>query len=517
MRTLLIVFALASVLAACHADPPCPPGQVPNDLLQSCVTPPPCDGGAVDERNECVLAQATEEADAGGRLTGVAGRNSDAGGLAGRAGGGGGRAGTSGADAGMEAGRGSEAGRGDSAGRGGSGGAAGRPGPTCGDGHVDPGEACDGNCPTSCPAPMGCLRSALKGTATDCTAECVTTEVTTIKVGDGCCPKGADAATDSDCPKSCGDGVVDTTESCEPTSKDKPCPTVSDCDDSDPCTMDTLSGTAEQCTAKCGHTPIARKGTSCVDSDPCTDDTPVPSSTSCSYECPHNRRQPEPANCADTDPCTDDTPVMSSTSCSYTCPHARREPESANCADTDPCTDDTPVRSSTSCSYTCPHARREPEPANCADPDPCTDDTPAMSSTSCSYTCPHARVTARVNGDSCCPDGEDNRTDSDCTSTIYRKGETVCQGLNGNAGNPNVAVCFGANNVKLGEAGYTDDLGTFYYRADGYRCRDSSPLCTAMLSSADTFKFLPGSGTKSGPVQLAQGERPQAAIACTCQ
>jgi hypothetical protein len=143
---------------------------------------------------------------------------------------------------------------------------------SCGDGRVTGSEKCDigidskspGACPTECPKPTGCLRAKLRGTG--CTAECVSdTEISSCEDDDGCCPESCTNATDSDCSKSCGDGVVQTDqgELCEPASafagsggnSDIVCPT--ECkDDGDSCTTEVYSGIADNCTARCSHTKI---------------------------------------------------------------------------------------------------------------------------------------------------------------------------------------------------------------------------------------------------------------------
>jgi len=66
--------------------------------------------------------------------------------------------------------------------------------------------------------------------------------------GDG----GLDLATPGDMNR-CGNGMVDTDETCDPTSP-AGCPTsVADCDDQNDCTSDSLSGSG--CQATCTHTP----------------------------------------------------------------------------------------------------------------------------------------------------------------------------------------------------------------------------------------------------------------------
>jgi hypothetical protein len=78
---------------------------------------------------------------------------------------------------------------------------------TCGNGVLDPGEICDGNCPTTCtPSTDACAPVVLTGSAAGCTAACTTTAITTCADGDGCCPAGCDATMDMDCAAGPGPG-----------------------------------------------------------------------------------------------------------------------------------------------------------------------------------------------------------------------------------------------------------------------------------------------------------------------
>lgn len=147
---LVLALLFGFVIVACGGPVTCAPGEVPNEALQACVIPKQCDGGTVNERNECVLEQPTEAADAGdvgksttGGLAGRAGGTGTAGrretGSAENAGGTGGmismagrsgQAGSGGSttttpDAGAAAGTGGAAGTNASAGRGGAGGTTG--------------------------------------------------------------------------------------------------------------------------------------------------------------------------------------------------------------------------------------------------------------------------------------------------------------------------------------------------------------------------------------------------------
>lgn len=81
--------------------------------------------------------------------------------------------------------------------------------PTCNNGAVEAGETCDppGSCPTSCAVSAdACAPNVLVGSATSCTAACVTRAISDCAGGDGCCPASCTAATDSDCAAP-GDGA----------------------------------------------------------------------------------------------------------------------------------------------------------------------------------------------------------------------------------------------------------------------------------------------------------------------
>lgn len=116
---------------------------------------------------------------------------------------------------------------------------------TCGNGTIEDLELCDGDCPSTCDDSDVCTADKLSGSATTCNAACMHTKITAPKAGDGCCPAGANATTDSDCKPSCGNGVLEKGETC-----DGQCP---DCDDGNPCTTDTASGSADTCSLTCRH------------------------------------------------------------------------------------------------------------------------------------------------------------------------------------------------------------------------------------------------------------------------
>ena len=143
-----------------------------------------------------------------------------------------------------------------------------QPGGMCGDGVLDPGELCDGDCPEvrDCPAPPpeACARVRVVGDASMCDAQCEGYQETSCIDDDGCCPTGCDFDVDSDCDAPepfCGDGIVNGLETC-----DGDCPTsASMCNDLNACTINGLLGDASMCTAECTSTPV----TACLDADGC--------------------------------------------------------------------------------------------------------------------------------------------------------------------------------------------------------------------------------------------------------
>lgn len=132
----------------------------------------------------------------------------------------------------------------------------------CGNDKIEQGETCDpiASCPTDCDDGNACTRDTLEGVASECTATCVHSEITACAAGDGCCPAGCDSLEDSDCSASCGNDSLEEGETCDPPSS---CP--QSCDDSDSCTDDLLTGSAENCSAACSHRPV----TACKGGDGC--------------------------------------------------------------------------------------------------------------------------------------------------------------------------------------------------------------------------------------------------------
>lgn len=197
----------------------------------------------------------------------------------------------------------------------------------CGNGVVEMGETCDpiADCPTDCDDMDACTSDTLTGSPTNCTAACQNVEITMCVDGDGCCPAACDETTDDDCNASCGNGVLETGETCDPIAD---CPTS--CDDMDACTTDELLGSASNCTAECQYTDI----TTCIDGDGCCpmgcnandDDDCAPICGNDVVEpgetCDPMADCPAPADCNDQDDCTIDTHSGSVMACDAECSYA---------------------------------------------------------------------------------------------------------------------------------------------------------------------------------------------------
>jgi hypothetical protein len=140
--------------------------------------------------------------------------------------------------------------------------------PSCGDGRVNGKEKCDmaiatgqpGACPKSCARIDACTPAALSGVG--CEATCVAQPITQVGANDGCCPPGADATVDPDCAAVCGNGVLESGETCDPK---EACPS---CKSEDQCLVFTSNGDAASCSLSCSFSEVSncRSGDGCCPS-----------------------------------------------------------------------------------------------------------------------------------------------------------------------------------------------------------------------------------------------------------
>jgi len=308
--------------------------------------------------------------------------------------------------------------------------------PYCGNGQLDTGETCDGDCPTNCNDGNPCTVDILTGSASNCSSACSYEHITECASGDGCCPQGCSAKNDGDCSSSCGNGTLESGETCDPPSD---CP--ADCDDGDPCTRDSLTGSAENCNAVCSHQPlfVCADGDECCpagcnantdgDCEPFCGNSALEEGEICDGNCP--------SQCNDGNPCTVDTMTGSPQTCDAVCSY---EPLT-DCNDADGCCPaECNANTDNDCSPSCGNEVIESGetcdppsdcPADCEDGDPCTVDTMTGSAENCNVECSRTTITQCNDDDGCCLAACNANTDNDCNpfcgNNITEEGET-CDG-----------------------------------------------------------------------------------------
>ena len=304
--------------------------------------------------------------------------------------------------------------------------------PLCGNDLVEAGEACDGNCPEVCDDALSCTTDSLSGSATDCNAACVFSEITSCENSDDCCPNGCHHNNDNDCLPSCGNGVVETNEIC-----DGDCPVT--CDDSNSCTMDTLNGSSSTCNSTCSYLDV----TSCTNDDGCC----APGCNSlndndCSPVCQNNLVEAGElcdgncdTTCNDNFACTEDSSSGSAANCDFKC----FNDEILMCSDDDGCCPSgCDSITDNDCQSVCGNLLIELGelcdgdcPTTCENLNACTLGSLIGSSTTCSAECLYTEIITCTSGDGCCAEGCNNLNDDDCASlcsnNIVEPGET-CDG-----------------------------------------------------------------------------------------
>jgi len=293
----------------------------------------------------------------------------------------------------------------------------------CGNGEVDPNETCDppDSCPSSCDDGNACTVDQLTGSAQNCNVTCSHGRISACTPGDGCCPTGCAATTDTDCSANCGNNVVESGETCDPPDS---CP--SSCDDGNACTVDQLTGNAENCNVACSSSSIS----TCTPDDGCC---PIgcgsTTDTDCSASCGNGVLEagetcdpPDscPSSCDDGNACTVDQRTGSAQNCNVSCSSS----SISTCVSDDGCCPTGCVAATDSdCSVSCGNGVVEsgetcdpPDlcPTSCDDGDACTRDQLTGSAQNCNATCGNTRITACTSGDGCCPTGCSTPDDRDC-------------------------------------------------------------------------------------------------------
>lgn len=308
---------------------------------------------------------------------------------------------------------------------------------SCGDFVIDALETCDGDCPTSCDDENSATRDLMVGTAANCNVQCVHVPILRCVDGDGFCPAGCLELTDDDCASECGNGVVETGETCDPPGS---CPS---CDDGNPCTADETSGSAATCDVTCSSTPIdvCANGDGCC-GPRCDADEDDDCSATCGdgvVQPPETCEGPQSCNALVCMPLSCETAVRTGhhQSCNIDCGYV----ETTGCQGGDGCCPlGCTAASDNDCEAICGNGVLEPgefcdPPGLCEiacpdDRDACTTVAVEGSPETCDGRCVVTNITECLD-DGCCPANCNANNDPDCVpfcgNGVVEAGE-VCDG-----------------------------------------------------------------------------------------
>jgi hypothetical protein len=304
---------------------------------------------------------------------------------------------------------------------------------------VDPAVACDTFCESQ-PRPGACwvLQSTVVG---ECVGVCVPTAISDCRSGDGCCPQGCNHLVDNDCSASCGNGSVETGESCDtaiPSGSPGACPTS--CSAPAACNASIVPMSFGTCHAACVSVvrplviAVGVRQDMCCPPDRPTGDPDCPAVcgngvVETGEICDPATTPPScPTSCPPPEACANWTRIATS-ECNVQCV---RSIVTACVAGDGCCPTNCVAKGDPDCAPRCGDGRVDPGetcdrgitagnsgacPASCADDDPCTLDLPSGTVEGCSRACAHLPITACGGGDRCCPKGCGTDNDADCSAT----------------------------------------------------------------------------------------------------